>query len=206
MQNFLTLASSWSWAGRFESYLVANPEDRFSSDEAQIWTGAGQTQQNDLCAQWRLRSAWASPQSDQSLLSALWVAKDQNLLQADSEDSDQPGHPPRLIWVFAGRTDHFVGFVVLWLYMLCKNEWGPVLYDCDKSLRCLLHKNMNVVNGNTKYHNPFLTWFVWIQHGCLGSFFNINLKLKMSQLMRLWHFSSSVNSFFKHTCAAIQWG
>ena len=28
----------------------------------------------------------------------------------------------------------------------------------------------------------------------------------MSQLMRLWHFSSSVNSFFKRACAAIQWG
>ena len=26
------------------------------------------------------------------------------------------------------------------------------------------------------------------------------------QLMRLWHFSSSVNSFFKHACTAIQWG
>ena len=30
------LASLWSWAGRFESYLVKNPEDRFSRDEAQI--------------------------------------------------------------------------------------------------------------------------------------------------------------------------
>ena len=28
----------------------------------------------------------------------------------------------------------------------------------------------------------------------------------LSQLMRWWHFSSSVNSFFKHACAAIQWG
>ena len=28
----------------------------------------------------------------------------------------------------------------------------------------------------------------------------------LSQLMRLWHFSSSINSFFKHACAAIQWG
>ena len=28
----------------------------------------------------------------------------------------------------------------------------------------------------------------------------------MSQLMRLWHFSSSVNSFFKYTGPAIQWG
>ena len=29
---------------------------------------------------------------------------------------------------------------------------------------------------------------------------------QMSQVMRLWHFSSSVNSFFKRACAAIQWG
>ena len=29
---------------------------------------------------------------------------------------------------------------------------------------------------------------------------------EMSQLMRLWHFSSSVNSLFKRACAAIQWG
>ena len=29
-----------------------------------------------------------------------------------SEDYDQTGRMPRLIWVFAGRTDHFVGFVM----------------------------------------------------------------------------------------------
>ena len=53
--------------------------------------------QNDLCAQRRLRSAWA---------------KDPMILHADSEDSDQSGRMPRLIRVFAGRTCHFVGFVV----------------------------------------------------------------------------------------------
>ena len=31
---------------------------------------------------------------------------------AHSEDSDQTGRMPRLIWVFAGRIGHFVGFVV----------------------------------------------------------------------------------------------
>ena len=30
--------------------------------------------------------------------------------------------------------------------------------------------------------------------------------LYLSQLMRLWHFSSSINSFFKRACAAFQWG
>ena len=34
---------------------------------------------------------------------------------AHSEDSDQTGHPPSLIWVFAGRTGHFVRFVTGWL-------------------------------------------------------------------------------------------
>ena len=55
-----------------------------------------------LCNQRRLRSAWASTQSDQSSLCTLWVAKDPILLHADSEDSDQPVRMPRLIWVLAG--------------------------------------------------------------------------------------------------------
>ena len=32
----MTLASFWSWAGRFDSYQVENLEDKFSHDEAQI--------------------------------------------------------------------------------------------------------------------------------------------------------------------------
>ena len=56
-----------------------------------------------LCTQWRLRSAWASAQSDQSSLCTQWVAKDSSFLHADSEGSDQTGRMPRLIWVFAGR-------------------------------------------------------------------------------------------------------
>ena len=35
---------------------------------------------------------------------------------AHSEDSDQTGWMPRLIWVFAGCTCHFVGFVVRRLF------------------------------------------------------------------------------------------
>ena len=37
-------------------------------------------------------------------LCAQLVAKDPSFLHADSEDSDQTGRMPRLIWVFAGRT------------------------------------------------------------------------------------------------------
>ena len=49
---------------------------------------------------------------------AKWVAKDPSFLDADSEDSDQTGRMPRLIWVFAGRTGHFDGFVMRQLILI----------------------------------------------------------------------------------------
>ena len=51
------------------------------------------------------------PVWSKSSLCARWVAKDPRFLHADSEYSDQTGRMPRLIWVFAGHTCHFVGFV-----------------------------------------------------------------------------------------------
>ena len=40
-----------------------------------------------MCAQRRLRSAWASAQDNQSSLCAKWVAKDPSFLHADSEEN-----------------------------------------------------------------------------------------------------------------------
>ena len=53
------------------------------------------------------------PPKTQISLGIKKVAKDLSFLHADSEDLDQTGLMPRLIWVFAGHTCHFVGFVVL---------------------------------------------------------------------------------------------
>ena len=61
-------------------------------------------QQNGMCAQRRLRSAWASAQSDQSSLSAGRKLGSLSTYWAHNEDSDQTGWMPRLIWVFAGCT------------------------------------------------------------------------------------------------------
>ena len=72
-----------------------------------------------VCAQRRLRSAWTSAQSDQSLLCVQCVAKDPRFLRADSEDSDQTGRMPRLIWVFAGRT-------LILLFLSCRGSQLPV--------------------------------------------------------------------------------
>ena len=70
-----------------------------------------------------IRPVWS-----ESLLCAFWVAKDPRFLQADSEDSDQTGRTPRLIWVFGGRTCHFVGFVVRRL-----NYWHCTCTQSDHS-------------------------------------------------------------------------
>ena len=75
----------------------------------------------------RLRSTWASAQSDQSIHCTQWVAKDPRFLHADSEDSDQTGRMPRLIWVFAGHTCHFVGFVMRQLTLLYSKSTVQVL-------------------------------------------------------------------------------
>ena len=47
----------------------------------------------------QIRPVWS-----ESSLCTEWVAKDPSFLHADSEDSDQTGRMPRLIWVFARRT------------------------------------------------------------------------------------------------------
>ena len=58
-----------------------------------------------VCAQRRLRSAWASTQSDQeSSLSAWGKLGSLATHWAHSEASDQTGRMSRLIWVSAGRT------------------------------------------------------------------------------------------------------
>ena len=47
---------------------------------------------------WHVGPVWS-----ESSLCTQWVAKDPNFLHADSEESDQTGRRPRLIWVFAGH-------------------------------------------------------------------------------------------------------
>ena len=72
-----------------------------------------------------IRPVWS-----ETSLCAQWVAKDPSFLHADSKDSDQTERMPRLIWVFAGHTCYFVGFVMrrlkLFKYM-CVFHFGNVL-------------------------------------------------------------------------------
>ena len=80
------------------------PGFRQYSHHTSVWLTRDMTKpRKSLCAQRRLRSVWVSTQSDQSLRYVL-NAKDPSFLHADSQDSDQTGRMPRLIWVFAERT------------------------------------------------------------------------------------------------------
>ena len=76
------------------------------------WAASWLNQQNGMCIQWRLRSTWASAQSDQSSLSAWRKLGSFATHWAHSEVSDQTGWMPRLIRVFAGRTVTVILFVL----------------------------------------------------------------------------------------------
>ena len=45
--------------------------------------------------------------------------------------TDQTGHMPRLIWVFAGHTCHFVGFVTRWLILCCWSLMKMIALTCS---------------------------------------------------------------------------
>ena len=71
----------------------------------------------------------------ESSLCAQWVAKDPSILHADSEDSDQTGRMPRLIWVFAGRT-------LILLVLSCR---GSLIYTINSPpMKLPGHQNLTL--------------------------------------------------------------
>ena len=76
-----------------------------------IWAAACQNQQNDVF-----------PANTQFSLSAWRNLGSLATYTAHSQNSDQTGWVLGLIWVFAERTGHFVGFVMLWLICLAQSS------------------------------------------------------------------------------------
>ena len=87
-------------------------------------------------SQRRHRSTWVSDQSDQSSLSAWRSFRAMAILWVHSEDSDQTGQMPRLMWVFAGCTPMILSVLscfssmnshlfISYLYILkIENKWS----------------------------------------------------------------------------------
>ena len=69
------------------------------------------------------------------------VAKDRSFLHADSEDPDQTGRMPRLIWVFAGRT-------AILLVLSCRGSYFHYTVHSYKIL-CKAKKKRNILLPET---------------------------------------------------------
>ena len=95
------------------------------------WASAWQNLQNGMCAQ--RRSAWASAQSDQSLLCAQRVAKDPSFLHADSEDwsvwaDAQDDLGLRLGYMPFCRFGHLLAHLTV--QRVTANRFSPWLFNC----------------------------------------------------------------------------
>ena len=124
-----------SCRGSFDHDGKCAHESKFRFLESQH---AWQKKQIDLCVQQRLISALAPAQSDQCLRLMLYGCKpfSSGLSLGDWEDrSNWTDAQTMLIWVFAGRTGHFVCFVMLWLTDIFYN------FDCrtkfESLFRCI---------------------------------------------------------------------
>ena len=84
---------------------------KLSVHETPIWAVAWQNQRINMCAKQRLRSPWASAQSDHSLrcLHDETMTRSSTTHWAHSEDACQTRRMPMLIWVSTGCIGHFVG-------------------------------------------------------------------------------------------------
>ena len=114
-----------------------------------------------------IRPLWS-----ESLMCAQWVAKDPSFLHADSEDCDQTGRMPRLIWVFAGRT--LILLVLSWggsNYPLIIIKYPPYLFcwllnPCKASQ---LYNNCTVIKRFCKTW-PRVIWAIsWDYGPCKAS-------------------------------------
>ena len=101
-----------------------------------------------LCAQQRLRSAWALAWSDQSLRCALSGQLKTQCFFMQTEKTLITRQMPSLIWVFAGRICHFVGFVMrrlIWASMLTTGLLLPIQFFFLEYLRAFYIFNFYVV-------------------------------------------------------------
>ena len=104
----LKLSSSWDWR-----MIRLHGSDGWS--ESSLHTKMSRLMTKPT--KWPLRPAKTQislgirPVWSESSLSAWRTTGSSATHWVHCEDSDQTGQMPRLIWVFAVRTDHFVGFV-----------------------------------------------------------------------------------------------
>ena len=129
-QNVLSQTTTWTrilWASQLTS-LLKHPYQKVSLHTPN-WVAAWQNQQNYLCVHRRLISAWASAQTDQSLLSAWRNFGSLATHWAHSEDTDQTCG-------CADWSESLLGtHVILLVLSCCSSRWVTlVIYNITVSV------------------------------------------------------------------------
>ena len=129
------------------------------------WAASWQNQQNGMCAQRRQISLGICPVWSESSLSAWRKLGSLANHWAHSEDADQTGRIPRLIWVFTGRKGHFIAFVMRRLkYFLISIVYFALLFIWLKFT--IICKNFIFANIREIDH-------LWIQNSCKISAYRV---------------------------------
>ena len=169
IQNFKPLPSFYSWAGRFESTLGANPKDRFPHDVAHffqdwqelwvdeafwhllfsvilivimiLWRPSSNNQryvwhQEDLSglmtkpSKWHVRPAYERQTGCTPRLIRVFAVCLVGIWGSKVSSCGQ--RMPRLIWVFAEHTCHFIGFVMRGLTYWDYTQFSSISWPCSR--------------------------------------------------------------------------
>ena len=123
-----------------------------TQDLSRIWAASWQNQQNDLCSLQRLRSAWASTQSDQSSLSAGRNIGSSATHWAHCEDSDRWAHRS-FCWFCDGS-------IIFLINQLLQNLNGFTIFISRMYLLGQLYDftRLNSVSSQWACDNSSLAW------------------------------------------------
>ena len=103
-----------------------------------------------MCAQWRLRSAWAG--WSESSLCAQWVAKDPSFLRAHSEDSDRLGGCP-------GWSESSLGAHAILLVLSRGGLFGPPLQGSINFIGKRFVEFLFLLNDRIKFNIIIIIFF-----------------------------------------------
>ena len=125
---------------------------------------------------------------------AQWVAKDPRFLYADSEDSDQTGRMPRLIWVFTGRI--LILVVLSYRGSIVQTVIKGVVQETFSS-QSLVHPLIVIVMTRMLIVSPiYLITIIWIRP---FKFVRLSAKvLSINRLIRNRSFFSNTSKVRRH--------
>ena len=113
-----------------------------------------QNLQNRMCAQQILRSAWVSPQSDQSSLCAQWVAKNPSFLHVDSKGWSDWADAQADLSLLHAR--HFIAFVMNWLIFILvfRQAWVKQCIPRSDTVFCTIWSVSRLFTTHPAVFNP----------------------------------------------------